>query len=166
MSPSRKPFDPLRHPKIRSIPEQIAWRSVPRKSFPELLGGPLGGRMSRYVEMDDTAALVSQYQEHVEDLETDRRYSEEVDRHHMGARVLRTPVRSPQVNAICERWSACCVGSVSISSSRWRAASKASSAELGYALQPRQGPPEPRAWGSSAASAVSAGEPPSPSLAD
>jgi hypothetical protein len=38
--------------------------------------------MSRHVEMDDTAALVSQYQEHVEDLETDRRYSEEVDRHH------------------------------------------------------------------------------------
>jgi hypothetical protein len=37
--------------------------------------------MSGYVEMDDTAALVSQYQEHVEDLKPDRRHGEEVDRH-------------------------------------------------------------------------------------
>jgi hypothetical protein len=37
----------------------------------------------------------------------------------MGVRMLRTPVRSPQANAICERRSARCVGSVSISSSRW-----------------------------------------------
>jgi hypothetical protein len=36
--------------------------------------------MSRYVEMDDTAALVGQDQENVEDLEADRRHREEVDR--------------------------------------------------------------------------------------
>jgi hypothetical protein len=64
-----------------AVSQQVVRCGVPRKSFAELLGGPLSGGMSRYVEMDDTATLVAQDHEHVENLETDRRHGEEVNRH-------------------------------------------------------------------------------------
>ena len=40
------PEDPI------AIPQQIDWRSVPRKCLPELLCDPLGGGMSGHVEVD------------------------------------------------------------------------------------------------------------------
>src|SRR6202040_995859 len=42
----------------------------------------LGGGMRGHIEMDDATALVSQNQEHVQDLKPDRQYRKEVDRHH------------------------------------------------------------------------------------
>src|SRR5260370_599654 len=54
------------------------------------------------VEMHDPSSVVSHNQEHVQDLEPDRRHSEEVDRHHgldvilkEGAPVLRRRLRPP-----------------------------------------------------------------------
>jgi hypothetical protein len=69
------PEDPI------AISKQIAWRRIPRESLAHLLGGPFRGGMSRYVEMDDPATVVSHDQEHVQDLETDRRHGEKVNRH-------------------------------------------------------------------------------------
>src|SRR5581483_4023133 len=54
------------------IPQQIARRCVPWERFPKLLGSPFGGRVGRHTEVQDAAAVVSQYQEQVENLEADR----------------------------------------------------------------------------------------------
>ena len=55
---------------------------VKRKCLPELLRSPLGRRMGGDVEMHDPSSVVSQNQEHVQDLKPDRRHGKEVDRHH------------------------------------------------------------------------------------
>ena len=47
-----------------------------------MLRSPLGRRMGGDVEMHDPPSVVSQNQEHVQDLKPDRRHGEEVDRHH------------------------------------------------------------------------------------
>ena len=46
------------------IAQQILGRAVPGKSFPQLLGGPLGGGMGRHRKMHDSSALVRQHQKH------------------------------------------------------------------------------------------------------
>jgi hypothetical protein len=65
--------------KSTTSPQQITWRGVPRKCVAELLGSPLRGGMGRDPEVEDSAALVSQNQEHIQELKPDRRHREEVD---------------------------------------------------------------------------------------
>src|SRR5215469_10344114 len=64
------------------VTEQILRRLVEGKCLPQLLRRPLRRRMGGHIEMDDPPPIVSQHQEHVQDLETNRRHGEEVDRHH------------------------------------------------------------------------------------
>ena len=42
-----------------------------RECVAQLLGGPLDGRVRGHVEVKNAATIMSQYQKHVEDLETD-----------------------------------------------------------------------------------------------
>ena len=69
----------------KSLPK-IASRSRSRKrgSWAKgnascLLCGPLRGRMSGHIEMQDEASVMGQHQKHVKYLEADRRHREEVD---------------------------------------------------------------------------------------
>ena len=64
-----------------AIPQQITRRGIPRKCVAELLGSPLRGGVGGYAEMHDPPAVVSQNQEHIQDLKPDRRHCEEVDGH-------------------------------------------------------------------------------------
>src|SRR3954462_1198655 len=57
------------------IAQKILGRAVPRKGFPQLLGGPLRGRMGRHRKVHDSSALMRQHEKHIEDLEPDRRDS-------------------------------------------------------------------------------------------
>lgn len=65
-----------------SVTQQALWDLVKRKGLSQLLRCPLCCGMGRYVEMHDTAPLVSQNHEDAEDLEPDRRHGEEVLRDH------------------------------------------------------------------------------------
>src|SRR5260370_26104802 len=65
-----------------AVPKQVTRDLLKGKGLPKLLRGPLGRRMGGDVEMDDPSSIVSQNQEHVQDLKPDRRHREEVDRHH------------------------------------------------------------------------------------
>jgi hypothetical protein len=64
-----------------TIAQQIARRTVPRESLPELLSGPFCSRMCRDCEVNDTPTLVRKDEEHVEDLKSDSRDGKEVDGH-------------------------------------------------------------------------------------
>jgi hypothetical protein len=65
-----------------AVPKQVTRDLLKRKGLPELLRSPLGRWMGGNVEMHDPPSVVSQNQEHVQDLKPDRRHGEEVDRHH------------------------------------------------------------------------------------
>src|SRR5881275_1123458 len=65
-----------------AVAQQIAWRTLPRKSVPKLLHCPLSRRMSGNAKLENAAAIMRQHQENVEYLEPDGRYGEEVYRHH------------------------------------------------------------------------------------
>ena len=62
-----------------AVAEQEARELGKRKCFPYLLCGPLRGRMSGHMEMQDAASVMGQHQKHVKYLEADRRHREEVD---------------------------------------------------------------------------------------
>ena len=62
------------------IPQQVARDSVKREGLEQLLAGPAGGWMSGAIELENSPAIVSEHQEHVEDLEADRGHREEIDR--------------------------------------------------------------------------------------
>ena len=51
------------------VPQQIARRRLPRKGFAELLGGPFRRRVWGHADVKNAAAVMSQYQEDIEDLE-------------------------------------------------------------------------------------------------
>jgi hypothetical protein len=53
------------------ISQQIPWRRVPGESVAKLVGSPFRGRMSRDVEVQYSPPLMSQHQEHVQNLEAD-----------------------------------------------------------------------------------------------
>lgn len=55
---------------------------------PQLLSRPLRGWMSSYVEVNHAAAIVGQYEKYVEDLESDGRNREKIDRDNLGDVVL------------------------------------------------------------------------------
>ena len=67
----------------RPIPvtQEIARGRLPWKGFAEVLGGPFGSRVSGSPGVENPTSVVSKHQEDVQDLETDRRYGEEVYRH-------------------------------------------------------------------------------------
>src|SRR6516225_8350286 len=65
-----------------AVPKQVTRNLLKRKCLPELLSSPLGRRMGGDVAMHDPPSVVSQNQEHVQDLKPDRRHGKEVDRHH------------------------------------------------------------------------------------
>ena len=62
-----------------AVAEEEARELGKRKCFPYLLCGPLRGRMSGHIEMQDEASVMGQHQKHVKYLEADRRHREEVD---------------------------------------------------------------------------------------
>ena len=57
-----------------AIPKQVPRDLLKGKGLPELPGGPLGHRMGSDVEVQDPPSVVSQHQEHVQDLKPDRRH--------------------------------------------------------------------------------------------
>jgi hypothetical protein len=51
---------------VVAISQQVGRRLIKRKCFSQLLCGPLRRRMGRYVEMHDSASVVSQHQRHIQ----------------------------------------------------------------------------------------------------
>src|SRR5260370_33584842 len=64
-----------------AIAQQIAWRTLPRKSVPKLLHRPLRCRMIGDAKLENAPAIMRQNQENVEYLEPKCRHSEKVHRH-------------------------------------------------------------------------------------
>ena len=62
------------------ISQQITWRRVPGERIAKLLCGLFRSRMSRDVEVEYSPPLMGQHQEHVQNLEADGWYGEEVHR--------------------------------------------------------------------------------------
>ena len=63
-----------------SIPDQIPWRGLPWKRFPDLLRDPSRCGVRGYAEMHDAATLVVQDDEHEQEPKRSSRYDEEIDR--------------------------------------------------------------------------------------
>jgi hypothetical protein len=66
-----------------TIAEREARELVKGKCFPQLLCGPLRGRVSGHIEGQDATSVMGQHQKHAEYLEADRRHREEVDRNRL-----------------------------------------------------------------------------------
>jgi hypothetical protein len=64
-----------------TISKQIFRRAVPWKSFNDLLGCPLRGRILSDVEVQNLPSRMCKHDQDEKQLESDRRYDEEVDRH-------------------------------------------------------------------------------------
>jgi len=62
-----------------AVTKQELWRGVPRKGFHDLLCRPCRAWVFSNAEMDDTAALDRQKEQHVKNLESDRGYHEKID---------------------------------------------------------------------------------------
>src|SRR4051794_36092546 len=58
------------------VAQQIAGCGLPGKGFPQLVRGPLGGRMSRDRKMQDATSMMRQHEKYVEDLKADRGHGE------------------------------------------------------------------------------------------
>src|SRR3990172_1117306 len=61
------------------ISQKVFRRAVERKSFDDLLRGPLCRRMSRNIEVDDASAIMREHDEDEQNLKPERVYREEVD---------------------------------------------------------------------------------------
>ena len=70
------------------VSDKEARRFVIRKGFDDLLGCPARSWMSRDVEVDNHAAVVSEHDEAVQDAKRRCRYREEVDRHEVSNMVV------------------------------------------------------------------------------
>ena len=66
-----------------AVAQQLPRDLLKRKRLPQLLRGPLRGRMSRYVKVHHPTPLMRQHQKHVQHLEASRRHGEEIDRHRL-----------------------------------------------------------------------------------
>ena len=64
-----------------AVAQQIAWRTLPRKSVPKLLHRPLNCQMSGDANLENAPAIMRQHQEHAEYLEPNCWHSEKVHRH-------------------------------------------------------------------------------------
>jgi hypothetical protein len=65
-----------------AIPQQVPRDLLKGESLPQLLRGQLRRGMRGDVEVHNAPSVVSQHQEHVQDLETEGRDREEIDGHH------------------------------------------------------------------------------------
>src|SRR5215471_6616851 len=63
-----------------AVSQQIPWDLLKRKRLPQLLRGPLRGRVSGYVKVHHPTPLMRQHQKYVQHLEADRGHAEEIDR--------------------------------------------------------------------------------------
>ena len=80
------------------VPQQVARELVKRKGFPQLLSGPLGGRVGSHIEMKNAATVMGQHQKHVKDVKTDCGDSEEIRRRRAARRGFpRTYAKSERV---------------------------------------------------------------------
>jgi hypothetical protein len=64
-----------------AISKEILWRAVPWEGFDDLLGRPLSSRILGNVEVQDFPSRMCKYYQDEEELEPNRRYDEEIDRH-------------------------------------------------------------------------------------
>jgi hypothetical protein len=62
-----------------AIPQQVAWEWVSGESVPQLLAAPFCRRVLGHVAVDHPATIMSQHQEHVEDLELNGGYREKIE---------------------------------------------------------------------------------------
>ena len=62
-----------------TVPQQVLWGGVKRKSFEKLLRGPLRSRMRGHVEVNNPSSLMSKYDEDKENLERKGGNRKEVD---------------------------------------------------------------------------------------
>ena len=63
-----------------AIAEQIARELVKGNGFSQLLSRPCRRRIRSHIETDNTTPVMGQHQKHIEHLEANGQYSEEVDR--------------------------------------------------------------------------------------
>src|SRR5262249_23020280 len=63
-----------------AVPQQKTRRTVPGKRLPHLLRRPCRRRMSRHGEMQNPPPVVSENQKYIEDLESESRQHQEIDR--------------------------------------------------------------------------------------
>src|SRR5271165_7583700 len=66
-----------------AVAQQVTRELVKGKGFPQLLSCPLGSRVGGHIEVQNATPVVSQYQKHVKNLETDGGHREEVDGDHL-----------------------------------------------------------------------------------
>ena len=62
-----------------AVAQQVARELGKGKGLPQLLSGPLRGRVGSNIEVQNATPVMGQHQKHVENLEADRRHSEEID---------------------------------------------------------------------------------------
>ncbi len=71
-----------------SIPKQVSRRSVPRERLDNLLRGPFGGGIRRYVEVNDPAMGMAQDDKHVQHTKLNRRHHKEIHSNHVRHMIL------------------------------------------------------------------------------
>src|SRR5262249_44409795 len=60
------------------IPDEVAWRLIPRECFGELTRDPICGRILRHVNPDQLSTVQPNYHENIKQAETDGRDHEQV----------------------------------------------------------------------------------------
>jgi hypothetical protein len=61
-----------------AVAQQVAWRAVPRKRLGDLAGEPVRSGMLSDGDVEDLAPIVTEHDEHIEELERDGRDNEHV----------------------------------------------------------------------------------------
>jgi hypothetical protein len=93
-----------------AVSQQIPRDLLKRHRLPQLLRGPLLGRVSRYVEVRHPTPLMHQYQKHVQHLEADRGHGEKSTETNVLAWLTETNVLAwlwRKVRQVCEGGRAC-----------------------------------------------------------
>jgi hypothetical protein len=62
-----------------AVAQQVARQLVIGKCLSQLLSRPFCSRVGRHIEVENATTVMGQYQKHIKNLETNRRYSEEVN---------------------------------------------------------------------------------------
>src|SRR6266700_6562918 len=78
-----------------TISKEILWRGAPWEGFDDLLGRPLSSRIPGDVEVQNFPSRMFKHNQDEEELESNRRYDEEIDRHQVIHMILqeRLPCR-------------------------------------------------------------------------
>ena len=71
-----------------TISKEILWRAAPREGFNDLLGRPLSSRILGNVEVQNLPSRMGKHNHYKEELESDRRYDEEIDRYQVMHMIL------------------------------------------------------------------------------